>query len=253
MAQEIPDIAISKDSVKLSYRRYLSDSSAGFIFLLSLIWIFYKDFEGIAKALPSEVLVFTGLMLFLLATPIGIFINVISWFFLEGRQEVLERRIVSGKLKIPARLTPTLDFLQDEYLFAETKSAFGLNEKNLRSTYEKLRTHLEIKYPSIVAAVEPVRGFTIFLRNIVFLLTVSISYNAVAYVWSNWSHLDFVILLLYLLAFLLPGLFLRLSALTVFYYHAQVFFWAYTLGFTVTNGVVYSPNTAPASKSQSPE
>ena len=78
MAQEAADIEVSKDSIKLSYRRYLSDSSAGFILLLSLIWIFFREFKDIAKALPSEVLLFAGLMLFLLATPVGMLINVLS-------------------------------------------------------------------------------------------------------------------------------------------------------------------------------
>lgn len=253
MAQEAADIEVSKDSIKLSYRRYLSDSSAGFILLLSLIWIFFREFKDIAKALPSEVLLFAGLMLFLLATPVGMLINVLSWFTLEGRQEAIERRIVSGKFWLPEWLTPTLQYLKEEYLFEECKTLFGLNERNWRSSYEKLRTAVEVRYPGVIAATEPIRGFTIFLRNIVLLLFVVLGYRMIVYVRYGWHNLNGGILLLYLVSFLLPFLLLRLSAMTVFYYHVQVFFWAKTLGYTIQEGRVLPPSDEKRERVQPPE
>jgi hypothetical protein len=83
-----PEIEISKDGLKISYQRYLADSAAGFVVILAVLFVVSKGYplpffghslESLLK-LPDNVQLFVFLLLFLLATPIGLFINGLSWF-----------------------------------------------------------------------------------------------------------------------------------------------------------------------------
>ncbi len=83
-----PEIEISKDGLKLSYQRYLADSAAGFVVILAVLFVVSKGYplpffghslESLLK-LPDNVQLFVFLLLFLLATPVGLFINGLSWF-----------------------------------------------------------------------------------------------------------------------------------------------------------------------------
>jgi len=239
MAQEVPDIDISGNGIKLSYRRYLSDSSAGFLLLLVLIVSNLNTIKEMGKDLPSEVLLLMSLLLFLLATPVGLFINVTSWYLLEGEQDKLERRIVAEDRKTIKRPGSTIEMLKTEYMFAECQQVYGFADANWRSSYERNRAQLEIKYPGIVAAAEPVRGITIFLRNLVLLVTLGLFIGVISILVDavNAGSVESLSLIpFYLLMFIFPFLLLRLSSLTAFYYHLQIVFWAYTLGLRYKNG-----------------
>lgn len=83
-----PEIEISKDGLKLSYQRYLADSAAGFVVILGVLFavskgyplpLFSHSLESLLK-LSDTIQLFVFLLLFFLATPIGLFINGLSWF-----------------------------------------------------------------------------------------------------------------------------------------------------------------------------
>jgi hypothetical protein len=85
-----PEIEISKNGLKLSYQRYLADSAAGFLVIILVLLaisnkvqipFFDHSLESLAT-LSKDTKIFIFLLLFLLATPIGLTINGLSWFFL---------------------------------------------------------------------------------------------------------------------------------------------------------------------------
>ena len=119
------DIELSEKGIKIPYRRYLSDRAAGFILVLILITAYYSNHtilginftDIVPPTIPAEVRVFVFLLLFLLTTPIGLIINVLSWAFLEIPQKYLEKRLFELSL---------LKSFVEEYMLDKCKATFAL-------------------------------------------------------------------------------------------------------------------------------
>ncbi|MCI5147208.1 MAG: hypothetical protein D3923_17200 [Candidatus Electrothrix sp. AR3] len=83
-----PEIEISKNGLKLSYQRYMADSAAGFVVILALIFLVSRgiplpvvgDSLQSLRTLSGPAPLFILLIVFLLATPIGLLINGLGWF-----------------------------------------------------------------------------------------------------------------------------------------------------------------------------
>jgi hypothetical protein len=92
------DIELSREGIRISYLRLLSDSSAGFIAILFLSTSYYFPVFGVELKritdvqLSTQAKVFLAVSLALLASPLGLAINASSWLFLGWLQIRLQKR-----------------------------------------------------------------------------------------------------------------------------------------------------------------
>jgi hypothetical protein len=217
-------IELSKDGIKFPYRRYLSDSTPGFILILLLIGAHYNNklvflSEFLPKSAMSEVKIFVLLLLFLLATPVGVIINVIGWSFLEVPQKWLEKILYKkGILKL----------FKKEYDLEGCKKRFGINDDNWFEKIRTLETALVKDFPDKSDGIEALRGITILLRNLSLMSAITCIYYMFClkspcpiFFPNTMLHTPIVMVLLFLALFLFC-----LSAFISFYFHVQIVRWA---------------------------
>jgi len=222
MAQE--SIELSKDGIKFSYRRYLSDSTPGFILILLLLAAYYHHGGSAAervsptflnhRPLPDGVKVFVLLLLFLLATPVGVIINVIGWLALEVPQKWLEEKIVKGDFCL---MKP----FKEEYDLEGATKRLHIGKNQWHEKVRKLETALGKDFPDKSDRIEAIRGIAILLRNLAFMSALA---GGIAYVLQPmWIKQPVVtaIVLISLALFLFV-----LSAFVSFYFHVQLVHWA---------------------------
>jgi len=211
-------IELSKEGITFPYRRYLSDSASGFVLIL-LASIFLEKTPNIQnfldKEFPSEVRIFILVLLFLLSTPIGVMINVISWMFLEPMQKPIEKFFVHrwfGEFK-------------KEYMFSESMNSLGIKRDNWFEKIRHVEAKLVNKHSIFVDKIESLRGIAILVRNLSLIGAVTGLYLIVAkYQWE-----------VILTSFLLSLFLLYVSAVVSFYFHVQIIFWGYEI-FTQKKG-----------------
>lgn len=193
------DIGFSQQGIKFSYRKFLSDSAAGYIIILIAIASFYFPIFGqaflniplddspIAKIaqMSDRLKIFLFILLFLLATPLGMAVNSSSWIFL-GRlrslandalwyQESIEK---SSKVKnlIPYFLAFFIDNTKKSFQFDMLKSFYHFDKNNFLQYSDLIEETLHIYHPDIKESISHIQGFYIFFRNIAFLLAIYIGY-----------------------------------------------------------------------------
>ncbi|HEC36250.1 MAG TPA: hypothetical protein ENI39_06930 [Anaerolineae bacterium] len=234
MANE--SIEISKEGIKFSYKRFLSDSAPGYILILLTIWAYYSNYPifgmQLRNLLPppvlTEVKLFILLLLFLLAMPIGLTVNVLSWTLLEVPQKWMERWIFNGKI---SKRIPFFGFraFKEEYLFEKCTVAMNINSDNWFERVRALETALMSEYPGVAERIDPHRGMAILLRNLSLLFLVSIVLG-----WprgTGWQKS----LLLFGLSF---GSLLA-SAVLSFYFHMHIAYWGYLLSRKKAEGILH--------------
>lgn len=203
-------IELSDKGITFPYRRYLSDSASGFVLIL-LASIFAEKTSSVQAFLdvtfPSEVRVFILVLLFLLSTPIGAMINVISWMFFEPLQKPIEKIFIHkgfGEFK-------------KEYVFSESMNDLGIKKENWFEKIRRLEAKLANKHSIFIDKIESLRGIAILVRNLSFIGAVTAIYLAVTkYHWEL------------ILISLLSSLFLLIvSAVVSFYFHVQIIFWGH--------------------------
>lgn len=201
-------IEVSREGITFPYRRYLSDSASGFVLIL-LMFLFADKFAPAQQLISSntvtEVRVFIFLLLFLLSTPIGVVINVISWMFLEPPQKWIEKFLIRKGF----------EHFKKEYNFYESMNKTATNEKNWFERMRYCETAIISQHPIFVDRVESLRGIAIFLRNLSL-----ISFAIVIY-WVTQRVLVHSLLMLFIGLFLL-----YVSAMVSFYFHVQILFWS---------------------------
>jgi len=204
-------IELSKEGITFPYRRYLSDSASGFVLIL-LVSIFIEKTPNIQTFLdvkfPSEVRVFILVLLFLLSTPIGVMINVISWMIFESPQKAIEKIFISMGFGL----------FKKEYMFSESMSRLDIKKENW---FEKIRlteAKLANKHSIFIDKIESLRGIAILVRNLSLIGTVTAIYMITA------GYLLEVILFCFAVSVFL----LYVSAVVSFYFHVQIVFWGYT-------------------------
>lgn len=172
------DINISKDGIQIPYRRFLSDSAAGFVFLLLLVVHYYIPLFGQkslrelmcfpaqgSTPIGSEVKVFVVVLLFLLATPLGFAINAISWVLLGQMVSVVGRLCFWLSERSNIRFFPAWNIAASRRVSYLAKS-FGMQKETFSRTASLLRHALQVPPLAEFAPGAQVRGLAIFLRNI---------------------------------------------------------------------------------------
>lgn len=192
MASE--NIELSNKGIKFSYRRFLSDSAAGYLVLLMFL-VFYhfganSNFLEPKRALADSEGPFIFLLLLFLATPIGISINAISWFLFEWPQGFLESRYLSSNGPI-IRHVRQIHFLEraeneggtddpNDKNPLNVNSFFGLKKDSFVATAERFKKFFEIYFSDRATSLEHLVGIRIFLRNVEFLLLILMAYFAIS-------------------------------------------------------------------------
>ncbi|WGD34705.1 hypothetical protein [Olleya sp. YS] len=210
-------IHISKDGVKLSYYRYVSESTPGFLFvLISIVYLKLAQFGIVSSELTniflkiklSEdfkiVLIF---ILFIIAMPIGGLISAISYYFF-GWIEVL-------LLKIIVRFNLFLTILPKRaYDYNKIKNNYDLNSNNFLNKGYKIQRKNEVLNNKISKI--GIKANRTFARNLIFVfvyffLLLSINLSGLNLLLSS-------ILILLIVVFL--GL---ICALELFVSHLNIF------------------------------
>lgn len=152
-------IEISKDGIKISYLRLLSDSATGFL----VISIFLICFYSIFASMTYEIKVFALILLFLLSTPFGLIINATSWFLL-GWLEMYIVELCVGENTVLKYLT---ECTKKVYNYEELSEYFGtLNKDNFYSVSHYFEALLYIYYPNYIKSIDYAIGCSRLLRNI---------------------------------------------------------------------------------------
>lgn len=174
---------LTKEGVKLSYVRFLSDSAAGYIFLLlfgvAFVLKLPMPFVGTSwlNIIPPEpttdVKIFLFLVSFLIATPLGLILNGISWFALG----TLSGWMLNIWVKIPAWLSYPISSTRKSY-HADKTTEFFRCRTSAEELYRQANYYeiiLIVYFPTCYEQIEPVRGLKRFTRSLAFIaLLVSI-------------------------------------------------------------------------------
>lgn len=169
------NIEFSKEGIKISYLRFLSDSAAGQIAILIVVLAYYFPLfgrplqkaleQGRGSAVPTEVKVLIVVLLFLLSTPLGLAVNAASWFAL-GWLQVWLQGLWFGWSKFPFR------HVHREFNTALTSTHFKLSRDNWYERSQLIKHALNVFHPYIAGSLEHVRGIRTLFRNISFLSTI---------------------------------------------------------------------------------
>lgn len=171
---------LTKDGLKLPYLRFLSDSAAGFVLILTLV-VAYHDtalrgmlknsgaFEGMVSASYSNAMKIVILILVVALTiPLGLAINAISWFilgpFIYALQSFCYRKSES-----------IFKTIRTEYMMKECEKFFNVKPDAPDIWYKKVQVIKRILFmrnPELMDAIEHVRGIRTFFRNLSFLTFV---------------------------------------------------------------------------------
>jgi hypothetical protein len=164
-------VNVTKDSIQIPYRRFLSDSAAGLAAILLGIGAYYRPLLGTPLnrvlaigTVGSQVKVFSLLLLFLLATPIGFAVNAISWFIFGQAIAYIERmcaRLGAGD----AWLFPIED-VAGSRCTAFIRGELPGNEMTFDHLASLLREVLDMPQLARLCPETQVRGLVYFLRNL---------------------------------------------------------------------------------------
>lgn len=226
-------IELSREGIKLSYLRFLSDSAAGQIVILVGILAYYYPIFGtplkhsLVSEMSTEVRILVLVMLFLLSTPLGLAINALSWFLLSPVQLRLQAFWFRGGLLFNKKLFKNLE---DEFRSEQSKAYFKLSEHNWYARSQLVKQSLHTFLPSIPNSLDHIRGMRTLFRNISFLSLVSFPLVAGLRLYYGqlhfWSFSFLFLTILCLLLFIGPML---ISSLLAFHYTSQILFRCYIL------------------------
>lgn len=224
------DIDISKEGIKIPYRLFLSDSSAGYAVILIGIFSYYypifgKTLQEIFPSLNSisispEVKIFAFFLLFLLSTPLGLAINVTSFVILGPLLNWSEIRWFNVKNRFFRYL---IDSTKKKLFFDDCKTFYNLDENKWYRTSILIGETLSISHPEVAESLDQIQGIYIFLRNIAFLLISIILINCYILLYDI-KHLLIIVLILVLLIILII-----LISVIAFYYHLFILLKGYFL------------------------
>lgn len=168
--------SVGKDTIQIPYRRFLADSSAGFIFILLALASYYLPLfgeeplrqalhsRGVIVAAGAETKVFVFVALFLLATPLGFVVNGVSWMILSQPLDVVERACYKIGHRKPPTVFPIADISASRYAHA-LASQFDISPINFAQQVSFLRQSLDTPALAEIAPESQTRGLLILLRN----------------------------------------------------------------------------------------
>lgn len=171
-------IQVSKKGIKISYLRFLSDTTPGYICLFLFGIVFYNKlplpFVGtswinIIPFLGTEVKVIFLVILFLLATPIGLYLNALSWF-LFGSPVIYfipfwhKHNCILNIFFVAASRRSMCAEDVDNFI-----KATSIPSESLKNFYEKSQFFeqlITIYFPSANQQLEPIRGLKRLSRTL---------------------------------------------------------------------------------------
>jgi hypothetical protein len=204
----VPEIEISKDGLKLSYQRYLADSAAGFVVILAVLFVvsmgyplpfFGHSLESLMK-LSDNVKVFIFLLLFLLAMPLGLLINGVSWFLFGWCQIYLIKIWFRFPEQWYSPFFPTKTAFQYTELakFFQINDQYEIQGKSIYELSELFEDYLSLFSPEKIRS-EHVNGLSHFFRSLAFLLFFSLFSLLHVMLWDRSIAFSFPIPFLLLL------------------------------------------------------
>lgn len=213
------NIELSKDGLKFSYRRFLSDSAGGYIIVLVILLSFYKAYpilginlQDFAPLTSKEVKIFILALLFFLATPLGLIINAISFFLLGGWTIKLENYCLDKNYCF-------LKSIKISTIMDNWKDRFGISSNDWYSYSKTIEALLIQSHPEIVFRYDHVKGLERLSRSlsfILFFLTVNSIINCVFQLYLQ----EYVIIFIFACFFIL---FIVFTVLLSLYYHSALF------------------------------
>jgi hypothetical protein len=225
------NIEFSRNGIKVSYLRFLSDSAIGFIVVLIAIVSYYYPIFGITLqnipheflkidipvTISSEVKIFVFILVFLLATPLGLIINALSWIFLGSIRIYLIGMFFDKRFFITNYLN---DSTNKAFSFINVSEFFDIDKENFYCTSSYFEEIFDIYCPDISNSIDYVRGLARFSGSIAFLAIVFIIVELFACVnyGSSW------ILYLILYSFVIFIVFIIISSLIYFYLYSSILF-----------------------------
>ena len=232
-------IEMKRGGIKIGYRRFLSDSAAGFIVILLFLYAFRSDIEPRCDTTQA----FLYFLLFLISTPLGLAINAVSYRFLERFAHCIEKCYVKRKIRKEWFCLKT--GAEHEFLFRNCKNFFNLSETNWIEVSRHILKIMAIYHPDRYEAHDHEVGVQVFFRNLAFI-TLCLSGVAIWHcVWFSFSNSLFYksgsflvpwgnigIGIISVIAFILSiTLFLIICSYLSYYYHLAMICEAYNLCF----------------------
>jgi hypothetical protein len=161
-------IEATSSGLKLSYVRFISDSAPGFVVLLLIMFG-----EGQRSqpwwASHKELKVLVATSAFLLATPVGLALNAISYFLLGHIQSQINRICFLSR-RWPVRDT------RRSLMVEESHAHFDFNADDWAERNDVYGELLETYRPDLAFRIEPLRGLKRFSRSISVLSFVCFFY-----------------------------------------------------------------------------
>lgn len=232
----------TKSGIKIPYLRFLSDSASGYIAILMLLFLYYYKICNVYVPdmcnnvfhiselhidISKEVEIFVLILLFLLATPLGLFINASSWALLGKLQLWSEKRWVASN-SFPINGT------KKKFLFDYCKDYFNFDKEDFYVKSKFIEENLRIDYPDSLRYLDHIEGVKNFSRSILLLLIfVFLLHIAILIYYLVCLNFTFGILLhigIHLVIILFFS-FLIITILSIFsfYYDSYITFMGYLL------------------------
>jgi hypothetical protein len=154
-------IEASSTGLKLSYVRFISDSAPGFVVILLIILGVGDEFEPWWTN-HQELKVLVATLCFLLATPVGLALNAVSYFVLGHIQSEINR-ICFLSNRWPVRDT------RRSFMVEKSQVHFGFTADDWDERNDVYGELLETYRPDLAFRIEPLRGLKRFARAMSFL------------------------------------------------------------------------------------
>lgn len=175
-------LTFSKEGVKLSYGRFLSDSAGGYVMLLiAAHLVAYNQIpvpdalKGGSSEAKSAEIVLAGVFILLLGPPFGLALNSISWFLLGWIQVLFlngwaKFRPLNRAMYFMAYHTGqeyNIKLLQQTFTFLDpAERRKTLQPHTVYSQLHLIKKLMQIHFPHLLGRVEYLTGIKIFTRNL---------------------------------------------------------------------------------------
>lgn len=157
----------------MAYRRFLSDSGAGFLILLIFILAYYFPVIGIPLKdtslsemfypLPSVLLILICILLFVLASPLGLATNALSYYLFYFHTLRLEEYCYGSNSRF---IKPTKNVFSCK---KDLRPFFKLEKDQWLEDAAKIKNAMETHHPELMEPISWFEGTRIFFRNVALL------------------------------------------------------------------------------------
>lgn len=164
MPEAASSISIGSDGLKISYVRFLSDISGGFMLLLIAFVVLYLRIPLLGWTftptadLPDTIIVFFCSLCLLLAPALGMALNGIGYMTLSWPLDKIEQAMLFRQFWCPES--------KKRHNFEACQQALGITNQNWQQIAGEKHTELVKRDPAKLANLDPVKGAVILFRSI---------------------------------------------------------------------------------------